>query len=114
MDEILSPAVQTVVFGRLDYLDRLIADGDQRSRAALADTEITRMTAAWRVLLAAHTPDERGRCPQCSGWRRPHRHPCSVWATAHQHLISDGGPPPATARRALQGGSRSDATLTVP
>jgi len=82
------------VYGRLDYLDRLVTDSDLRSRAALADTEISRLTAAWRDLLAAHQPNKHGRCPQCSGWRRPRRHPCSVWTTAHQHLIAADGPPP--------------------
>ncbi|MBP2323795.1 hypothetical protein JOF56_004180 [Kibdelosporangium banguiense] len=31
----------------------LATDGDLRSRAALADTEIARLTSAWRTLLAA-------------------------------------------------------------
>ncbi|MGQ0841495.1 hypothetical protein [Actinokineospora sp.] len=58
------------------------------TRAALADTEIIRLTLAWRTLLAEHRPNEHGRCPQCSGWLRPRQHPCSVWTTAHQHLIT--------------------------
>ncbi|MDX8053814.1 hypothetical protein SK571_30975 [Lentzea sp. BCCO 10_0798] len=77
----------------LDYLDSLAVDGDEPSRAALAETEITRLTSAWRVLLDLHAPDGQGRCPHCSAWRRPHRHPCTVWTTAHQHLISADGPP---------------------
>lgn len=95
MDEIPACTLREAVYGRLDYLDRLVADADLRSRAALADTEISRLTAAWRDLLAAHQPDQHGRCPQCSGWRRPRRHPCSVWTTAHQHLIAADGPPAA-------------------
>ncbi|HEY3481400.1 MAG TPA: hypothetical protein VGL02_21100 [Streptomyces sp.] len=44
-------------------LDRTGAD--LVSRAALADTEIVRLTSAWRTLLAAHQPDEHGQCPEC-------------------------------------------------
>jgi len=92
MAEILASTMCDAVYGRLAYLDRLVTGADEPSRAALADTEIFRMTAAWRDLLAAHQSDEHGRCPECSGWRRPRRHPCSVWATAHQHLIAADGP----------------------
>lgn len=93
MDEILAVTLSRAVHDRLDYLDKLAAGSDLRSRAALADTEIVRLTSAWRTLLAAHQPDERGRCPQCSGWRRRRRHPCSVWTVAYQHLIAADGPP---------------------
>lgn len=99
MDEILAATMRDAVYGRLDYLDRLVTDADEPSRAALADTEISRLTRAWRDLLAAHQPDEHGRCPQCSGWRRPRQHPCSVWTTAHQHVIAADGPPAATSGR---------------
>jgi hypothetical protein len=96
MDEVLAGTMCDAVYGRLDYLDQLVADGDEPSRAALGNTEISRLTTGWRDLLAAHLPDEHGRCPQCSGWRRPRRHPCSVWTTAHRHLIADDGPRGAT------------------
>ncbi|MDQ3577086.1 MAG: hypothetical protein M3443_05695 [Actinomycetota bacterium] len=69
---------------RQEYLDKLAADGDLRSRAALSSTEVTRLTSAWRSLLTAHQPDEHGRCPQCSGWFRP----------VHTHARS--GPPPTS------------------
>ncbi|HEY0688570.1 MAG TPA: hypothetical protein VGD71_05960 [Kribbella sp.] len=95
MDEILTSTMCDAVYGRLTYLDRLVADADEPSRAALAETEIARLTAAWRDLLVMHQPDEHGRCPECSGWRRQRRHPCSVWSTAHQHLLTAAGPPAA-------------------
>ncbi|MGH3921495.1 MAG: hypothetical protein ACRDTT_01240 [Pseudonocardiaceae bacterium] len=91
--------VRDAVYGRLDYLDQLVADADEPSRAALANTEISRLTTAWRDLLAAHHPDEHGRCPQCSGWRCPRQYPCSVWTTAHRHLIAADGHPEATSGR---------------
>ncbi len=92
MDEVLAGTLCRAVHQRLDYLDKLATGADLVSRAALADTEIVRLTSAWRAMLATHQPDEHGRCPECSGWRRPRRHPCSVWRIAHQHLIAADGP----------------------
>jgi hypothetical protein len=92
--------VASAVIERLDYLDRLVTQADEPSRAALAETEIARLTGAWRTLLRLHTPDERGRCPECSGWRRPRRHPCTVWTTVTNILIAadqPAVPPPRTA-----------------
>ncbi|HET6287640.1 MAG TPA: hypothetical protein VFG15_12940 [Amycolatopsis sp.] len=88
MDEVLTAALRDAVFDRLDYLDRLAGESDQHSKAALADTEIVRLTYAFRALLAEHSTDERGRCKQCSGWLRLRRHPCSVWNIAHRHLLT--------------------------
>ncbi|MBE1573884.1 hypothetical protein ACFORH_16125 [Amycolatopsis roodepoortensis] len=88
MDEVLTAALRDAVFDRLDYLDRLAGESDQHSKAALADTEIVRLTYAFRALLAEHSSDERGRCKQCSGWLRSRRHPCSVWNIAHRHLLT--------------------------
>ena len=87
MDPLLASTWQTAVFDRLDYLDRLSTKADPSSQAALAETEITRMTAAWRSLLAEHQPDDDGRCPKCSQRRRHVSFPCSVWSTAHHHLL---------------------------
>ncbi|MGH3752942.1 MAG: hypothetical protein ACRDRP_09635 [Pseudonocardiaceae bacterium] len=100
MDEVLVSTLQAAVIGRLDYLDTLITDADEPSRAALAETELSRLTAGWRALLAEHQPDEHGRCPQCSGWRRGHKFPCSVWVIAHQHLIAADGSSRGRARQA--------------
>lgn len=93
MDEILASTLRRAVRDQLDYLDKLATDADLTRRAALVDTEVIRLTSAWRTLLAVHEP-EHGRCPQCSGWLRPRKHPCMVWTTAHQHLIAADGPPP--------------------
>ncbi len=100
MDEVLASTLRHAVCERLNYLDTLVAEADQESRAALADTEITRLASAWRALLAEHEPEHRGRCPRCSGWLRPPR-PCSVWTIAHRHLIADDTPAASgTARHA--------------
>jgi hypothetical protein len=100
MDEVLTTTLCEAVYERLDYLGRLVNEADLRSRAALADTEIVRMTQAWRALLGQHEPNLRGRCPRCSRWRRPAPFPCSVWAVAHHYLIT-GAP---AGRRTVTGG----------
>lgn len=47
MDEILTSALRDAVFGRLDYLERLANESDRQSKAAIADTEIARLTGAF-------------------------------------------------------------------
>jgi hypothetical protein len=87
MDEILAATLSRAVYDRLDYLNDLVFAADKRSLSALADTEIVRLSETVRDMLAQHRPDDHGCCRQCSGWFRRRRHPCSVWTTAHQHLI---------------------------
>jgi hypothetical protein len=89
MDEVLTSTLHDAVFGRLDYLDHLACEGDEESKAALADTEIARLTGAFRALLADHAPDEHGQCRACrtAPWRR--RAHCTVWKAAYCHLIGD-------------------------
>lgn len=99
MDEALASTLREAVLDHLTHVDMLARDGDERSRAAVATTEITRLTSAWRVLLYQHQPDANGRCPQCSSaLRRRRRHPCPVWATAHQQLVADDERPAAAGR----------------
>jgi hypothetical protein len=89
MDEDSAASVQTAVIERLDYLDKLAINGDHASRAAMATTEIARLTGAWRSLLEQHLPDGHGRCPRCSGWQLWQRRPCRVWRMVHEHLVSE-------------------------
>ena len=56
MDEYTASTLKVAVIERLDYLDTLVTDADAPSRAALAETEISRLTGAWRALLALHVP----------------------------------------------------------
>lgn len=112
MDEVLTSTLCRALHDRLNYLDTLATEGDLRSRAALSSTEITRLTAGWRTLLLTHQPNDKGRCPQCSGWLRPRRHPCTVWTTAHQHLLTaDDQPPASTGRHGPAAGRRTVAAL---
>lgn len=114
MDECLASTLDTAVLDRLDYLDRLVAKSDEPSRASLAKTEITRLADAWRALLNLHAPNEHGRCSECSGWLRPRRHPCTVWSTAHQHLIAAAGSLAAGAgRHAAATGGATAVTLAA-
>ena len=91
MTRVPGDALREAVFDRLDYLDHLVSQADVPSRAALAETEIARMTEAWRALLAEHEPDSHGRCRQCSRWRHPRSFPCATWTIAHHHLVSVPG-----------------------
>jgi hypothetical protein len=113
MDEVLASSLRDAVHQRLEDLDMVATNGDLSSRAALADTEILRLTAAWRAVLSQHAPDQHGRCPQCSGWRRHRVHPCSVWTTAHQYLIVADVPSRSGAgRHATASGRTNTAAVT--
>ncbi|HEY3691617.1 MAG TPA: hypothetical protein VGL46_15195 [Pseudonocardiaceae bacterium] len=101
MDEILHSTLRTAVFERLTYLDTLVDTADDESKSKLADTVITQLTGAWRELLDAHEPDERGRCRGCSPGRLRSRAGCLVWLTAHRNLITDTAERPATGRHHL-------------
>lgn len=96
MDQVLGQILRQAVWERLDLLDGLVDGADSPSLASVARTELPRLTAAWRSLLGAHTPDDRGRCPSCSTWWRSRPAPCAVWQAAHEHLVSTEQPTPAS------------------
>jgi hypothetical protein len=88
VDQILGQILRQAVWERLDLLDELAAHADAESLTSVARTEVPRLTDGWRVLLAVHEPDSRGRCPECSRRWQPRRSPCSVWRTAHHNLVA--------------------------
>ena len=88
MDQILGQILRKAVWERLDMLDELASRADNGSLLSVARSELPRLTHAWRALLAAHAPDPRGRCTECSRRWRPLAAPCSVWRAAHEHLVS--------------------------
>ncbi|WP_116206833.1 hypothetical protein [Amycolatopsis circi] len=92
MDEVLDQALRAAVRKRLDYFDALVHQADDPSKSSLADTVIPQLTGAWRDLLAAHEPDERGLCRTCSARRLFGRARCTVWQAAHLRLIADERP----------------------
>lgn len=98
MDEILGQVLRNAVWERLDMLSDLADRADAASLVSVARTELPRLAEAWRTMLRAHEPDERGDCPTCSTrWHRS-KAPCSVWQAAHEHLVA-GGLAPAQVRR---------------
>jgi hypothetical protein len=106
MDAALSGALRDGTYGWLERVDAVLRDADTRSRAALAEIEVPRMIAALRALLADHEPDEDGRCHRCSRWRR-HDVRCSVWVTAHRHLVLNDPSGNDTGRHAMNTGRGS-------
>jgi hypothetical protein len=88
VDQILGQILRQAVWERLDMLEELVSSADNRSLLSVARSELPRLTHGWRALLAAHAPDLRGRCPECSSRWRPRAALCSVWRAAHEHFIS--------------------------
>ena len=99
MDQILGQILRQAVWERLDMLDELANRADADSLLSVARTELPRLTDGWRALLAAHEPDPRGRCPECSSRWRPRTAPCTVWRAAHEHLVSTEALSPTRQRR---------------
>lgn len=95
MDQILGQILRQAVWERLDMLDELASRADADSLLSVARSELPRLTDGWRALLAAHEPDPRGRCPECSSRWRPRAAPCTVWRAAHEHLVTAESLPPA-------------------
>jgi hypothetical protein len=88
VDQVLGQILRQAVWERLDMLTELANSADNGSVMSVARSELPRLTHGWRALLAAHTPDSRGRCSECSGHWRSRAASCSVWQAAHEHLIS--------------------------
>ena len=88
MDRVLGQILRKAVWDRLDLLDELVSDADNRSLLSVARGELPRLISGWRDLLATHAPDSRGRCSECSNLWRPRVAPCRVWWTAHAHLVA--------------------------
>lgn len=88
VDRVLGQILRKAVGDRLDLLDELVSDADNRSLLSVARGELPRLISGWRDLLATHAPDSRGRCPECSNPWRPRVAPCRVWRTAHEHLVA--------------------------
>lgn len=96
MDEILGQVLRDAVWERLDVLAELANRADAPSLLSVARCELPRLTEGWRTLLAAHEPDEKDNCPECSTRWRQQKAPCSVWRSAYEHLVAGGlSPRPA-------------------
>jgi hypothetical protein len=108
VDEILGQVLRYAVWERLDMLSELANRADAPSLLSVARSELPKLTEGWRALLAAHEPDERGNCPECSTKWRQQRSPCSVWRAAYEHLVAGGlAPRPARHLRVAGAGRRA-------
>lgn len=92
MDQILGQILRQAVWERLDTLEELASRADDAELEPVARTELPRLTDGWRALLAAHEPDSKGRCPECSRRWRPRRGPCAVWQAARAHFLGAAAP----------------------
>jgi hypothetical protein len=117
VDQILGQILRQAVWERLEMLDELASHADDVSLESVARTELPRLTSGLRALLAAHEPDSKGRCPECSRRGRPLRllrlrrgRPCTLWRTAHEHFLSTE---PAPDRSRPDDGHPRTATLQV-
>jgi hypothetical protein len=88
--------VSSSIFGHLeaslhDYLadvSRRAQTGDELAAANLARSELPRVAAALRAVLAEHEPDENGRCRTCRTRRFGRAAaPCRAYLTAHLCLL---------------------------
>ncbi|GAA5156967.1 MULTISPECIES: hypothetical protein [Amycolatopsis] len=79
------------VHQRLDELARLARQSDADRAIALARREIPLLVQALRSVLAAHEPDQSGRCPVCAGparlsFRRRTPTPCRAYLAVQLRL----------------------------
>lgn len=89
-----SPAgpLQTSVHQRLDDLMRSAGQCDADRASELAQREVPLLVQALRSVLAAHEPDDRGRCRVCRGqaswlpFRRRNRMPCRAYLAVQLRL----------------------------
>jgi hypothetical protein len=110
MDEILGQVLRNAVWERLDLLTELANEADAPSLLSVARSELPRLTEGWRELLAAHEPNMRGLCPECSVRWRQQKSPCSVWRAAYEHLVMGAlAPTPAQLLHSASEGSASTA-----
>jgi hypothetical protein len=98
MDERLSRILRERVEAYLREIERVLHGADPGTTWPALRGRLLPLAAAWRSLLAQHGAGLRGRCRHCDRAFRPrHRRPalCSVWRTAHAHLVggwpSSGG-----------------------
>ncbi|WP_236788500.1 hypothetical protein [Amycolatopsis sp. GM8] len=88
----LTGPLQTSVHQRLDDLTRTAGLVDAGRAADLARREIPLLVQALRSVLAAHEPDEHGRCPVCRTgssrlpFRRRGRLPCRAYLAVQLRL----------------------------
>ncbi|MGH3696226.1 MAG: hypothetical protein ACRDRX_19900 [Pseudonocardiaceae bacterium] len=98
MDERLGRVLRDRVEAYLREVERVLRGADPGVAWPAVRVRLLPLAAAWRNLLALHGAGLRGRCRHCDRAFRLRPRPsglCSVWRTAHTHLVggwpSEGG-----------------------
>lgn len=90
MDEGLRTVLRQRVETYLRDVERLLRGAEPGAAWPAVRARLLLLATAWWTLLAEHVPSRRGRCRHCDRAFRPlrSRRPlCSVWRTAHAHLV---------------------------
>ncbi|MGH3686614.1 MAG: hypothetical protein ACRDRU_16865 [Pseudonocardiaceae bacterium] len=90
MDERLGRVLRERVEAYLRDVERILRGREQETAWPALRVRLLPLVAAWRNLLVQHGAGLHGRCRHCDRAFRPwqRRRPlCSVWRTAHGHLI---------------------------
>ena len=87
MDRVLGEVLRAAVWDRLHSLEEVANCADDDSVLVVVRSELPRLVAGWRAVLADHSLDIRGHCPACSSFWRPWVAPCTVWLSAYKHLV---------------------------
>jgi hypothetical protein len=99
MDERLRRVLGERVEAYLRDAERVLRGTDPGASWPAIRARLLPLAVAWRGLLAQHRSGLGGRCRHCDRGLRPwqdRRALCSVWRTAHAHLVGGwpavGGP----------------------
>jgi hypothetical protein len=87
VDQVLGEVLRRAVWDRLHMLEQVADSADDDSVLLMARSELPRLVAGWRAVLTTHSPDLRGRCPECSSLWGACDGPCAVWLSAYKHLV---------------------------
>ncbi|MGH3832764.1 MAG: hypothetical protein ACRDRS_20380 [Pseudonocardiaceae bacterium] len=90
MDERLSRVLRERVEAYLREAERMLRAAEPGAAWPAVRARLLPLATAWRSLLTQHGSGPRGRCRHCDRALRPwrSRRPlCSVWRTAHAHLV---------------------------
>ncbi|MBV9161409.1 MAG: hypothetical protein JO309_11245 [Pseudonocardiales bacterium] len=98
MDERLGRVLRERVEAYLRDVERMLRAAEPGAAWPAVRVRLLPLATAWRSLLVQHGSGQRGRCRHCDRAFRPwrsRRRLCSVWRTAHAHLVGgwplDGG-----------------------
>jgi hypothetical protein len=93
VDERLRRVLRERVQAYLEAVERVLDATQPPAGWARLRSRLRPLLTGWQALLVTHGSGETGRCRHCDRLRWNRRTPCSVWRTAHAHLVAgvDGG-----------------------